>query len=518
MSELTSAKIFVEMMQARPNDLNSDTANEMVALCQYWGRQDHPKELRQYATQLAQALHDGFSDEFGTLLQNWQENFLSDLATECVEWLASSLHRLTDGRRQVVIDALAPVVSDDYTNEQIQAHNTFVNSLQNDALQTAEVEEHLNKVFDRMVAIIPDQTPQQNANIAQEQVDSARNYLIYLLPTLAPLMGHADPEKVGTTINRLFATGANVTNSPEVFASLHGTMVDHWPAIDKVPYNAGEVFDKAAQVATHRPETRDAPELLRSVLSLSGPGELDTEEYQDQTASIAAALWRHHPEEVNEMLPGLASVPSSEEVASLAATTSLEESKEPTEVGTALGIAWRHWTQQLTEEQRVAATIQVLTETANVTNEIALRTWLESVPRRDELVLQLIEDDSIEDGGLARVWRQVCLMASEFSQDFFREALPSTFALSDHEKSQSSILGDRNQISEIFKNQTEKNSLAEALVQAYLRCPDQQAAAGLLTWIHELGATSTVAAVDPEQLEPEQLEQIKGTFGDDIYK
>lgn len=518
MTELTSARTFVEMMQAREKDLDSDTAIEMVALCQYWSTQERPKELRQYATQLAQALHECFPNEFGTLLENWQGDFLSDLATECVEWVASILHRLTDGRRQMVIDSLAPVVSDDYTDEQIRMHNTFVDSFYDEALQTAEVEEHLGNVFDRMVAILPDQTPQQNAAIAEEQVGKARKYLLSLLPTLAPLMDGVVPEKVGAMINRVFANGVNVANSPDVLAPLHGMMVEHWPEVVDVSYEAEEVFDRAEQVATQRPQAQNAPKLLRSVLSLLGPGELETEEYQNRTASMAAALWNHHPGEVNQLLPGLAGVPSPEEVASLASITSSEDSEEPTEVGSALGIAWRYWTPPLTEEQRVEATIQILTETAKVTNELALRTWLESVPHKDDLVLQLLDDENIEDGGLDRVWRQVCSMADEFGQDFFREALPSTFELPDHEKSQSSILKYRDHISELLNNQTEKNRFAGVLVQSYLQCPDHQSAGELLRWIYELEAKSAVAAIDSEQLSNEQREQIESIFGDDIYK
>jgi hypothetical protein len=454
-----------------------------------------------------EALVKSASPEVSAVVSDWGGRLLDDLSPSCRDWLAANCARLDEEERTAIVAGLASVSGqEDLGAEQGKRYRLFMQALPEAGRNTKEMRDHVAEVARTAIqsgAIPQDQA--QNQQIINNALQAAQDYLPEVMPVLASSLHSLPSSTAAQLLDRVFSEAPYIDRAPQLLSVLHSSMVENWPSPEDVDYQAQQVFERAEAALRAHPDFDRAPELLRSISSLTDAADLGSE-YTARVLDVACVIWPEHPDAATEVITSYEQAPTPENLKSLVNAVQ----GEGDQIGShpeQLRDIWTHCASLLGVDSQAEVVVRLMGGKplqAQGDPDWALGTWLEALPDKAAVLKAAFLDERLADEDLERLWRRTESLASRLGFGFFRELLPELLGRPEIDKTISAVRSSREEITGLCESQKERNELARGLLEALIACPNSTGKGMLAQWTSEAKAGNVLGHL--QQLRPTEAD------------
>lgn len=501
---------LVRLSQDRAEDLSGEPLERIGDLAKSLGVEEDER-LAGEAVGLVNVLRKADPEQSSEVTHQWADQVLTELNSSPRRWLARTFAELNPDERKAGVSGLAVVTnSNEVEDETAVKYAEFMRALGESGADTEELRGHLAAVLQRGTnLIIPSAQAQQQQRNNQQVIDQVRNYLAEVLPAAAPLMAHAPESNIASFLNRAFHEGLYIQRDHQLFGELHEAMIGNWPDAARADYKAEDIFNTADTAVKQNPALDEAPDILRSVSSLSDRQELGSS-YSERVVDAACTVWPHDTETALKVMLSYEGSPAPERVASLA------QPVNPNNVPkrAMLTEAWSHYAPRLSLEAQVEVLEELLTLSLAHDADYPdwpLQTWLDTVKDPGIVLSQALAESQVEDEELERLWLRADEMAGVLGMQFFHDTLVPLLAREDIERTASAVRASSQKIAALYEGQTARNSLGRILLEALVATPRETDKSSLAQWIKDADAAGSLEhlrKLDPSEVDQEILSEV----------
>lgn len=464
---------LLNMIEKRRNDIGEEAQQTLVNLAISWSKIGGTEE---FATRLLDSLCIINNELSGEVISNWTSRVLTDLPDACLDWVGKQFIKiLNDKQRDELATHLQPAFQrDNLTEEEGNRYQRLMGQMPEDAIKSDVMQNHLQDLFN---------------NVAQRH-NNPNEYLYRVFPAIPRLIKIGPPAPTGSMLHTLFT---NAQSDPTVFGWLHAQMAEYWPLQKEElnPYNPQQLFNIARDIANQHPNTEQAYSILSSMREMVQRNIVENEQVA-QVIETACVLWPYHQEQTLHTFQSFQQIPNPSLIANLMDQINSEEPDESNR----LSEVWAHMAGIMTEDQRIAATKEILGKPPKGTEQepdLCVRLWMDAQQEHKvDLLRGLVTGEGLNDDQRKRILLQIGRIVPELGMEFFIGILPEIFKIQDAPETVRSVLEAEQEISEIFPQISDRYKLGSTLLKAFISSPSQETKNKLAAWINNVDAASVL--------------------------
>lgn len=464
---------LLNMIEKRRNDIGEEAQQTLVTLAISWSKIGDTEE---FATRLLDSLCIINKERSGEVISNWTSRVLMDLPDACLDWVGKQFIKiLNDKQRDELATHLQPAFQrDNLTEEEGNRYQRLMGQMPEDAIKSDVMQKHLQDLFQ---------------NVAQRH-NNPNEYLYRVFPAIPRLIKIGPPAPTGSMLQTLFTSAQS---NPTVFDWLHDQMAEYWPQQREElnPYNPQELFNIARDTAKQHPDTEQAHSILSSMREMVQKKIVGNEQVA-QVIETACVLWQYHQEQTLHTFQSFQQIPNPSLIANLMDQINSEEPDESNR----LSEVWAHMAGIMTEDQRIAATKEILGKIPKGTEQepdLCVRLWMDAQQEHKvDLLRGLVTGEGLNDDQRKRIWLQIGRIVPELGMEFFIGILPEIFKIQDAPETVRSVLEAEQEISDIFPQISDRYKLGSNLLKAFISSPSQETKNKLAAWINNVDAASVL--------------------------
>ncbi len=476
---------LLALAEERRSELDAEAVVQFETLAGKWATDESTEEFAVRALPLLQPeREDG-------LIDSWIPNLFKKALPSICRAIGSHYEKLSENQRETLDERLTELAQTaEITKEEAAGYKALLDLIPEEQFSAAPLQEHLTRAIGRCAT-----------------VGSAGRYLERVLPAIAPRLRHADPSTIGTHLHTLAATQKGL---PNWYSWLHRTMAEYWPppSDELLPYDPEEVFSDTVEFMEVQTDKDPAP-LLDSLVRFIERG-LVAETAIQELLDVACTVWPRSFKAGTRTLLAFDQAPTPERAAGIAKSFAWNEPVEVEE----LRKAWKHIQTHQTSEARAETAAKLLAEQPSEKDD-PLALWVDTSPSKVDLLRGLLTDEELGDAAIIRTWNQAIRCRQELGAAFFLEFVPRLFRGRPEDAIGRAIAKSKSDLDAFFGDQESRHALVRAMLHdAFPEAPSVQAKGHLAAWAKSYDGDELVKKMDPDKLNPGDVEILKTHFGE----
>lgn len=292
----TGARVFNDSLTQWRGEIDTETGAAIEPLITAWAVMEGCEE---HAIRALNLLRESIKPAWDTVIANIIQDKWKEAPVEVCAHAGQQVASFTQNHATSMVAQMDALINQPQPEESASArYQEFLRAIPIATWAKSPWSDYLERLFARLAAMHADAT-----------------FLSRIYPSALALFEGSPQGRTAKLLTPLFQ---NAAGAPEAFVTLHRLMVGHWPPVDECygNYNPNDIVERACQFIDSNPDHRGISDVLRSLISLSESGIVNSTA-ERRIASVIPKVWIVAPDSILENSPYVGSILEPSQVAAI---------------------------------------------------------------------------------------------------------------------------------------------------------------------------------------------------------